>query len=469
MPPESSTFTTTTGENAAPDATLVGCVVNANFVAAPTVTLNVLLVAEVNPLLAAVNENPLPANADTVNVVNVATPLTAVALAFVSAPLPVANVNVTGATEVGITLPPESSTFTTTTGANTAPDATFDGCVANASFAALPTVTLNVLLVAEVNPLLAAVNENPLPANAATLNPVNVATPLVAVAVAFASVPVPVASVNPTDALDVATVFPPLSSTVTTTTGENAAPEPTVDGCVVNASFAAGPTVTLNGLLVADVNPLLAAVNENPLPANADTVNVVNVATPLTAATVAFASAPTPVANVIPIDALDVGTTFPPASSTFTTTTGENAAPDPTFVGCVVNTRLFAGPTATANGLLVAAASAPLVAVSVYPLPAAAATDIALNVATPLAATTVSPLTTPLGDTVNVTVAFENTIFPLASSTCTTTAGLIATPACTVVGGCVVNTSFVATPLEIANNPLVAGASVPFKSEAVNE
>jgi hypothetical protein len=118
-----------------------------------------LLVAEVNPELAAANEKLLAANADTVSAVNVATPLAAVRLAFVSVPVPVARVSAIGADEAATTLPPESSTLTTTAGENAAPDPTVEGCVVNTSLFAAPTVTLNVLLVADVNPLLAAFNE----------------------------------------------------------------------------------------------------------------------------------------------------------------------------------------------------------------------------------------------------------------------------------------------------------------------
>ena len=202
---------------------------------------------------------------------------------------------------------------------------------------AAPTVTANVLLVAEVNPLLVALNEKLAAANAEMVNDVNVATPLIAVAEGFARVPVPVANVNATVADEVATTLLPESSTLTTTTGENVAPEPTVEGCVVNTSCVADPTVTLNVLLVAETNPELAAVNEKLLAASAETVRLVNVATPLAAVTDAFASVPVPVASVSATGADEVATTLLPESSTFTTTTGENGAPEPTVDGCVVN------------------------------------------------------------------------------------------------------------------------------------
>ena len=178
--------------------------------AAPSVTLNGLLVAEVRPELAAVNEKPLPANAEIERPVKVATPLAAVAEALVSVPVPVANVSVTTADDVTTTLPPESSTLTTTAGENAAPDATFDGCTENASCVAVAAITLKVLLVADVKPGLAAANEKLLAANAATVKVVKVATPLTAVAVALVSTPVPVASVSVTTA-DEGTTLPPES------------------------------------------------------------------------------------------------------------------------------------------------------------------------------------------------------------------------------------------------------------------
>ena len=478
FPPESSTFTTTTGENAAPFATDVGCVVNASIAAAPTVTLNVLLVADVNPLLAAFNEKLAAASAVTVRPVNVATPLTAVADAFASVPVPVASVNAIGADDVATTLLPESSTFTTTTGENAAPDATFDGCTVNARCVAAPTDTLNVLLVAEVNPVLAAVNEKLLAASADTVNVVNVATPLAAVTVAFASAPVPVASVNAIDAEDVPTILPPESSTLTTTTGENAAPDATFDGCVVKASFAAAPSVTLNGLLVADVNPLLAAVNEKPLPATADTVNVVNVAIPFTAVADAFVSVPVPVASVNVTTADDVTTTLPPESSTFTTTTGENAAPEATFDGCTENASCVAVAATTLNVLLVVEINPELAAVNEKLLAANAATLNVVNVATPLTAVTVAFVNTPVPvASVNATDADDATTLPPESSTFTTTTGENAAPLATVVG-CVVNANAVAAPTVTLNvllvaevNPLLAAVNenpLPAIADTVN-
>jgi len=122
-----------------------------------------------------------------------------------------------------------------------------------------PTI-LKGLLVADVRPVLAAVRVYPVPA-LLMLRPVNVATPLTAAAVSVPdNVPlagfVPIAKV--TEAVEVVTVFPPASSTVTCT-WLMVAPALVFVGCVVKASLVAGPAVTLKDALVAAVRPVLAA------------------------------------------------------------------------------------------------------------------------------------------------------------------------------------------------------------------
>jgi hypothetical protein len=57
------------------------------------------------------------------------------------------------------------------------------------------------------------------------------------------------------------TVFPPASCTVTTGCVAQAIPPVPPPGCVVNASFAAGPTVMLKAPLVALVNAPSVAAN----------------------------------------------------------------------------------------------------------------------------------------------------------------------------------------------------------------
>ena len=62
------------------------------------------------------------------------------------------------------------------------------------------------------------------------------------------------------DAELVVTTSLPASSTVTVTAGEMEAPAKVFEGWTLKTSFVAGPTVTLNGLLVAPVKPVEAAV-----------------------------------------------------------------------------------------------------------------------------------------------------------------------------------------------------------------
>jgi len=94
--------------------------------------------------------------------------------------------------------------------------------------------------------------------------PANVETPDVAATgfVVHDSVPPPgfVPIANVMLALDDVIVLPPASCTVTTGCVPNALPPVPAPGWVVNATFAAAPTVMLNVLDVADVKPAEDAV-----------------------------------------------------------------------------------------------------------------------------------------------------------------------------------------------------------------
>jgi hypothetical protein len=95
-------------------------------------------------------------------------------------------------------------------------------------------------------------------------NPLKVATPLAALTVAVPlRVPPPgfVPMPSATDAVLVVTVLPPASCTVTTGCVASTVPPVALLGLVVNASFAAAPTVMLNVALVAPVNPVAEAVS----------------------------------------------------------------------------------------------------------------------------------------------------------------------------------------------------------------
>src|SRR5438270_561435 len=118
--------------------------------------------------------------------------------------------------------------------------------------------------------------------------PENVAMPFAAFWVAVPlRVPLPgfVPMAIVTDAVLVVTTLPPASCTCTVTAGVIEEPAAVFDGCVPKASFVAVPTVILNELLVAPVNPVLLAASVYPLPA-LSIERLLKVAVPLTAATV---------------------------------------------------------------------------------------------------------------------------------------------------------------------------------------
>ncbi len=226
------------------------------------------------------------------------------------------------------------------------------------------------------------------------------------------------------DALEPVTTFPPASSTLTTTeaSGEPAVP---LAGWVVNTSFDPVPAAMLNELLVALVRPVDAAESVyEPAPVK---TKLLKVATPFTAATVVVPPTPDGV-ELIVIEALEPVTTFPPASSTLTTTEA-NAEPAVPFAGCVVKTSFDPVPAAMLNELLVALVRPVDAAVNVYE-PIAVKTRL-LNVATPFTAAIVVVPPTPEGVEVMVTDAVDVlTRLPLASCTCTATLarGLPAVP-----------------------------------------
>src|SRR5437773_1793505 len=95
-------------------------------------------------------------------------------------------------------------------------------------------------------------------------NPLNVATPAVALIVAVPlNVPppglVPIASAI--DAVLVVTVLPPASCTTTTGCVANVLPPVALLGLAVKTTFVADPTVMLNVALVAPTSPVLDAIS----------------------------------------------------------------------------------------------------------------------------------------------------------------------------------------------------------------
>src|SRR5207253_1599001 len=114
----------------------------------------------------------------------------------------------------------------------------------------------------------------------------------------------------------------------------------------VNTSCVALPAVMLNAVDVGSVRPPLDATSVYPVPALL-IESPENVATPLTAATVAVPdSLPppglAPIATVmLPVNPVAV---LPCPSSAVTWTAGVNTAPDVALDGCAVNTSCAAAP-----------------------------------------------------------------------------------------------------------------------------
>ncbi len=96
------------------------------------------------------------------------------------------------------------------------------------------------------------------------LRALKVATPAVATTVVVPE-SVPPAGLNPsatvTVPLKLGTVFPSASRALTCTAGVIGAPASVGVGCPVNASCVAGPGVMSNGVLAAQLSPLVDAVS----------------------------------------------------------------------------------------------------------------------------------------------------------------------------------------------------------------
>ena len=188
-------------------------------------------------------------------------PLAVTGLAVqVSAPLPgfVPIASVIEAVDETV-LPKASCTATTGCVAKaTALVVLADGLIVNPSLDAAAAVIVNAGdVVADVRPDAAAVKTLLLPVRSMFRPlPEKSATPFTAfIDVVPPKVPVPVVSVRVIEFVAPVTVLPPASWTVTTGCVAKATPATVLaDGCVVNASFAAGPTATLKELLSADVS-----------------------------------------------------------------------------------------------------------------------------------------------------------------------------------------------------------------------
>jgi hypothetical protein len=186
----------------------------------------------------------------------------------------------------------------------------------NANCDAAANVMSKELDVAPVRLPAVADNVRPVPA-VSTFKPLNVATPLIALTVAVPD-SVPELTATVTDADESVTVFPNASWTVTTGCDANATPATVdADGCVVNANFDAVANVTSNVLDVAPVSDPDNADNVRPVP-TVSTFNPLNVATPLTALTVAVPDNVPELTDTV-TDAVELETLLPKASCTSTT------------------------------------------------------------------------------------------------------------------------------------------------------
>src|SRR6185295_9357771 len=198
----------------------------------------------------------------------------------------------------------------------------------------------------------------------------NVATPPTAAALAVPeSVPLPglapIATVM--FAVELVTVFPKVSCTVTCTAGLIAAPAISSVGCAVNASLDAAAGLMLNPLEVAPVRATEVALSVYPVPVlSMDRLE--NVATPFTAAT-AVVPESTPPPGLLPMAsvtlAAELVTVLPNASCTAACTAGLIATPATALVGWTVNASLDAAAGLMLNADEVAPVSAAAAAVRV--------------------------------------------------------------------------------------------------------
>src|SRR5690242_19766737 len=157
LPLASNAVTCTAGVITAPATVLVGCPVNTNWLAAPTVMLNALLVAPVAPAAVAVSVYALP-TLSMLSVAKLATPATAATVVVPPSvatlvPVPAFRVTVTLPVNPVATFPNASRALTWIVGLIALPATAVLGSTVNASCVAVPTVILKAVLVAPVTPV----------------------------------------------------------------------------------------------------------------------------------------------------------------------------------------------------------------------------------------------------------------------------------------------------------------------------
>src|SRR5690349_10723385 len=321
----------------------------------------------------------------------------------------------------------------------------------------------NPVLVTGPNPPPLAVNVYPVPV-LFSLRSVKVATPPTpATGVVPINVAPPglLARAMLTDPVNPDARFPSLSSARILTAGEIWCPATAGLGSIPNTSCVAVPGVMLNEPLVAVLKPVAVAVSQYPLPV-LSRVRSPKLATPFTAATVVVPPSVLP-PGLLPNDTVTlpvkVGTRLFAASSAVSCTAGLIAIPATVFDGCTVKASWVAAPGVMSNPLLVTGAKPAALAVSMYPV-AVLLRLRSPNVATPpTAVTSVVPLSVAppglLASAMLTDPVKPDARFPSASSARIFTAGEIWCPATAVLGS-VPNTSCVAVPGVMLNEPLVA-------------
>jgi hypothetical protein len=227
---------------------------------------------------------------------------------------------------------------------------------------------------------------------------------------------------------------------------------------MVIMAFEAAPTLSAKLLEVAAVKDVGVKARVK-FPGVPERTRLVNVATPLTAATfVVPLKVPEPEAIDATTLTVEVVTVFPDASVILTTGWIVSASPLTAPNGCVVIIALDAVPTPSAKLLEVAAVSDVGVKARVK-LPVAPERTRLVNVATPLtAATVVVPLKVPVPDAIDATTLTVEvvTVFPDASVILTTGWVVKAVPAAAPDG------SMVIMALDAGPTDVVKLVSVPY-------
>src|SRR6266542_1841731 len=179
-------------------------------------------------------------------------------------PVPTVRATVTFPANVVLVFP-RPPTAATPTGLSTLPASTSPGCPVNTSCTAAPALTSKPVLTTPATPLADAVSVYAVPV-LSTRKFENVAIPATAATVVVPlsvplELPVPGVSASVTLGLADPTVLPSASCTATGTAGLIVAPAMVALGWTVRTSFAGGPALTLNVVLVITGSPDVDALS----------------------------------------------------------------------------------------------------------------------------------------------------------------------------------------------------------------